>query len=693
MKIPNCRVLILGCISAVLSLTCAAVAAEDTRLPVRKVVLYKNGMGYFQHQGTVDGDARIEIPLSSSQLDDILKSLTVLDLGNGRISEITYNSTAALSRQLDELPIDLRTVQGILSFLNQLRGAELEIETPRGTLQGRLLTAEIRNRTTGNAQTEQVIQLSIFEPGGTLKALDLDSLGGIRFTDPNLAAEVERFLGLLNQNSQRDVRILGIRTAGSGNRDLFVSYTSESPIWKATYRLVLSPGRPSLIQGWAIVDNTTPLNWTDVELSLVSGAPVSFIQNLSQPIYGTRPFVPVSQGIQISPEVHGGALSVPADEMKEKAAFEMRDSSMAPRARMMESEAPMAMMAPAAAPLEVGDVMRQSRQPVAEARTAGEQFEYKLPGRITIGKNESALLPILQSELGIEKVSVYSRKNGLKNPRLAIWVRNDTGLTLDGGAFTVIDTNTFAGEGLFDTVQPGERRLLSYALDLGVEVDTESESTPRKVERVVVNRGNLILHRQQVEQFKYTVRNNADSNRSVIVEHPARDEWQLSGEAKPVETSADEHRFQVSVSPQTTETLIVEEKRPIETVYVLSTITTEQIAFWVRSKSISGDIENALRSITSKKEEIAQVDRQITSLRQNEETIFRDQQRIRENLNRLSRTPEESALRQRYIDQLTSQEDQLAQIRSQQADLEQKRMSLQNELDSQIGRLSYDQTI
>ncbi|MBM3788776.1 MAG: DUF1416 domain-containing protein, partial [Acidobacteria bacterium] len=285
-------------------------AQEQVPIPVRKVVLYKNGMGYFEHLGPVRDRQTVEISLPRSQMNDVLKSLTVIDMGGGQVAGVTYDSAAPLERRLAEVPIDLGQAQNLVGFLNQVRGAEVRIQSPGGPIAGRLMGAELQNKTAQGLSMQSVVA-TVLSVAGELQLVELESAGALRFTEPAFAADMLRYLDILSTRYQRDIRKLRIQSAGTGERQLYVSYTSESPIWKTTYRIVLDPDRKPLLQGWAIVDNTTPMDWTNVSLSLVAGAPVSFIQNLSQPVYGRRPVVPLPEGVQAQPQVHEGTIDLP----------------------------------------------------------------------------------------------------------------------------------------------------------------------------------------------------------------------------------------------------------------------------------------------------------------------------------------------------------------------------------------------
>jgi len=753
----------------------SVMAQQRVPLPVRKVVLYKNGMGYFEHLGAVRGRQSVEISLPRSQLNDVLKSLTVIDLGGGSITSVTYDSSAPLERRLAELPIDLRAAKTLVGFLNQVRGAAVKVETPGGAIEGRLMGAEPRERRESGS-TVEVVEASILTASGELRLVELESVGAIRFTDPSFAADLVRYLDLLSSRHDRDVRKLRIQTAGEGERQLYVSYTSESPIWKTTYRIILDPEEKPLLQGWAIVDNTTPLDWENVALSLVAGAPVSFVQNLSQPIYARRPVVPLPEGVQVSPQTHEGTLNLPTGEMGITGTVRDAKGNALPGVRIevlnlqgermglalsgvdgryrasvvpgtysvqaglggysaanydrvqvqsgrltalnfnlqpVDRDAGVAgnefrskpergvrrMDMAASSPMEeaesfemldeVGQMIRRQAPALAEAQALGEQFEYKLSQPISIRRNESGLLPIIHSEVEGEKVSLYNAGTDESRPRLAVWLKNTSGLTLDAGAFTVIDSNAFAGEGLVETIQPEERRILSYAVDLAIEVSSNTSTEQRRVDRVEISRGILRMERKLTEKRGYIVRNNDKKARTVVIEHPVRRGWNLIDTPAPAESTSGYYRFRLQAEPKSTTELTVREETPREMTYSITNVTPEQIALWIRQRAIDAEIEQALSSIVGTKTEINDLRQRIAALEREQSEIFRDQERVRGNLQRLGRSPEEASLRQRYIGQLEDQEDRLAAIRAEREKLEGRRVSAQRRLDEMLQNLTF----
>jgi hypothetical protein len=344
---------------------------------------------------------------------------------------------------------------------------------------------------------------------------------------------------------------------------------------------------------------------------------------------------------------------------------------------------------------------RQQRAPrisaasaAAQAADLGDLFEYKLKDRVTIHKNESALVPILQVPVVAEKVSLWNSSQNSPRPLRALWLTNSSGLTLDGGSFSVIESETFAGEGLIDAAKPGEKRLLSYAVDLGLRVDARAESQPQRVTRVRIVRGVMIQTSEMRQQTSYTIRNDDISSRSLLIEHPLRPGWKLSDSSPtPEETTSNLYRFRQNIDPQASATFTVLESTPTETRYELTNLTNDQIVFFERQKSITPELEAALRKIIEEKAQIAALDAQISS--QNDETkrIFSDQERLRENLKALKGSAEERALTQRYTQQLADQETRLDAIQRETAELLARRAQAQSTLDAMISSLVLDSTL
>ena len=675
------------------------------KLPVRRVVLYKNGVGYFEHTGRVHGDQDLRIEFTSSQLNDVLKSLTVLDLNGGRITGVGYNSVAPLSEQLKSLRLPLDETTTLESFLSALRGARVQVRSGAAVTSGRLLSVEEKITKRPPNEDIKTLELSVITDGGEVRTFPVTPALGVQVADRDLSEEIGRYLNLVGSARNQDLRRMTISTAGAGDRNVFVSYISEVPVWKSTYRILLpvkADAKP-LLQGWAIVDNTVGEDWKDVELSLVAGAPQSFIQELSKPYYTRRPVVALPGMAMLTPQTHEGTM----EEKKE-----VEEANLPPPPPPPPAAAPGAIGGPF--PLRaqayklkregvtggvVGgvpggrDFSAEAGESIvaAEGQELGDLFEYNLKEKVTILKNRSALVPIINAHIEAEKVTLWSAAS--PRPLRALWITNSSGLTLDSGAFNVIENNAFAGEGLIDPLKPKERRLLSYALDQAVRVDRKDEMESRPVTRLRIARGVMIQTSERRDHQTYTVRNSDTQARDVVIEHPVRAGWKLANDVKPEETSASTYRFRVKAAAGQTTILKVDEVEPLEQRLAVSNITDDQITYLASGRVINPEVEKALRRILEQKNQIAAIEQQMQQKKSQIDAIDKDQQRLRENMKALKGSQEEKALLQRYTKELNDQEDQLQAVRGEIKSLESKRNDARAQLDRMVMELTLDEKL
>jgi hypothetical protein len=686
-------------------------SASPTGLPVKRVILYKNGVGYFEHAGRVDGSEDVNIDFTTAQLNDVLKSLTVLDLGKGRITGVTYNSIDPLNKRLGALRLPVGEDTTTAQFLQAIRGARIDVRSGSTSATGRLLNVEQRDLPMKGDQKITVDEVSLVSDTGEVRTFDLTPATSVRIAEKDLNVEVGRYMHLLASTRDQDVRRLTISTAGNGERELLVSYISEVPIWKSTYRIVVPKEGKPLLQGWAIVDNTIGEDWNNVELSLVAGAPQSFVQQLSQPYYSRRPVVPLPENAMITPQTHEAALEESAKltappPLAAPQAIDINNGQIGGVIGGIGSGSgggvgtgrgagvgggTFSMNGRAFNQLQNFAALQSTTPAVAESRELGDLFEYQLKDRVTIRKNQSALVPILQARIDVEKVSVW---NPAETYVLrALWVNNTSGVTLDGGSFNVLEEDAFAGEGLVDAIRPGEKRLLSYAADLGLLVDAKQKEERQQVTRVAIRRGIMTHSSEERQERIYTVRNRDTSPRTVVIEHPAREGWKLADGIEPVESTASCRRFRVTVEPGKTATLAIKEYHPLFTRYELTNLDDDQISFFLSQKMINSEVEEALRKVLSQKNEVAGLDAEINSRKGQIKSISEDQQRVRENMKALKGSAEEKALLERYAHQLNQQEDQMESLRRQISELQQKRAQSQKTLDELVQGLSLEAKI
>lgn len=712
--------------------------APSASLPIRRVELYKNGVGFFQHVGQVHGNERVLIDFTTAQLNDVLQTLTAVDLGGGRVTGAGYNSTTPLDQQLRTLPLALDTDPTAPDFYRAIRGAHVQVTGSGTPVTGRILNVEVRSsapKADENASAPPASQryfLTVISDAGAVRTLELNGQTSVRLLDTGLHGDVDRYLQILSDRRKDGLRHLSLTDNGTGTRELRVSYISEVPVWKATYRVLFDSAagaigaKQATLQGWAVIDNTTGVDWNNVQLSLVAGAPQSFIQPISQPYYSRRPEVGLPQEAQLTPQTHesGDGPPPPPPMAAGVAGLGMGSASGSaggimgglgiagaptPTVRLQGSGSGGGLgsgrgaglgsgyggnmgggtySVNGAAPLSYEDSATASIR--ANTTTSGfdDFFEYKLTDPVTIAQNRSALVPILQVKVDVDPVTLYS---AVSNTSLrALWIKNTSTLTLDRGSFTVLQGGNFTGEGLLDTIHPGERRLLSYANDTAVRVtvDRAADRTVRRVQQVTVSKGILTSKVGEVRENDYLLHNAAAEARNVVVEVPRLAGWELSSDVKADETTPDAYRFRAATASGATQRLHIAQRHTLYTRYALLSVGEDQVFAQLQGEGDLSRVRSALQPVFDAKRKVAELDTAIAQQRDALSRVESDQTRLRQNLAALKNSAEERALVKRYTGELNTQEDRINNLRETMTKLQADRDAAQKELERQVEALT-----
>src|SRR5262245_9850160 len=492
--------------------------SAEQSLPLRRVTLYSNGVAYFERRGTVTGRAEINLSFKQSQVDDVLKSLVVLDLGRGRVGAVSYISSAPPSARLNEIPfsIDASTngdaAGGLAGVLEQLQGARVAVTAANRSVAGAVLTIGERQLPTEKDKPPvKTHTLVITTDSGELQSFDLNEGRAVKLLDEGARHDITQFASASASARRRDAKTITVTSEGEGQREMVISYTIAAPIWKTTYRVVLDPEGSPFFQGWAVVDNVSEEDWQDVSLSLVSGTPVSFIQPIQNPLYRYRPVVPIPQDLNLSPQIYeagevGGAQGAEnrltqAEANASRLSGQLEEmAAVANTARGgAKAAAESADNAIAASSLRanISGAIASGESGVETAATGsevGELFEYRVEQPVTVRRDRSALIPILQTKMEGERVSVYNEATRKDRPMHGIRLKNTSTLTLEGGSLTVIDGDAYAGEALIERLKSNEQRFISFGLDLGALVTTKLKGERRPVFLVRAQKGVFEAH-------------------------------------------------------------------------------------------------------------------------------------------------------------------------------------------------------
>jgi hypothetical protein len=674
------------------ALVLSVATLQPAELPVRQVVLYKHGVGYFERSGRLGPGESARLDFKASEMNDVLKSLTVEERGGGRITGLRYDSMDPLGRKLAEFPFRLADGQPLSAVFDQLKGARIELKFGGDTVAGAIVSGRLAPADEKRGEREQI---TLMLDGGDLRTFDLAAATGIRFTDTQLQDQFRDYLAALTASRSKEKRSVYIDSTDARARDVAASYMIPAAIWKSSYRLIFGESGQPVLEGWAIVDNTTGEDWTKVQLSLVSGRPISFVTQLYAPRYVNRPagelpdlyamapvvyeggYAEAAQGAQVAGGVMGGiAAPVPA----------------APAARPLMAQR----MAKSAAAEALGDAVTPFQERAAanstvavetSARELGDLFEYRLSQPVTIRKNESAMLPFLQQKIDARKLLIFSQR-GSEHPMNAAELTNSSGKTLDGGPITVYDSNAYAGEALMETLKASDKRLISYAVDLGTRVTEAFDSKQEVVREIHARRGVLTSKLAAEEVRTYTIRNVDQKAKTLIIEHPLRPQYALLNQ-KPVEKTSSAYRFEVKLAAAATEKFPVSEERVYETTVAVTNLTPDVILTYVRNKNLTDAGRKQLEQIADRKNRAVQISQALQDAEAQIRNVSADEDRVRRNISSLNQISGQQQQVQTYAKQLAGMETQLAQLRDRQADLQKQRSAVDEEIAKLVLALNF----
>lgn len=651
----------------------------DADLPITRITMYRSGVASYQRDGFVDGNATLRMLFAEDALDDVLKSLVILDSGGGRVGGVNYTVSEPVSRRLAALGLS----QGDLSMdglLKALKGVTIRY-TPFGanTPPEEAIVLGLSSREVPSQTGGATMSFVTLMQQGTIRSLPINAIGDFEIADAEIAQEFRGVLAELNRQRGELQKAVEVSLVGNDRRRVGAMYVAPAPVWKTSYRLVLDDtadvetSAKATLVGWAIVENTSDQDWDDITLSLVSGRPVGFTMPLSDPVYTPRPSFPVPIELAIAGQVYDDGMQLASELESSKLLGRMsarggRGDSFAGRAMEMADAA-----SPAASAFGAGS-MTNNAAAAASAGDAGEFFVYTVNTPVSVGRQSSAMIPLINEPINAARVSIYtSRGSGgsSDNPMRGVRFTNETDLELLAGPITVYDSSaggagggasgggTYQGDARIDRVGREDERLIAYAQDLDVKIDERSESPRRRID-VKIQDGVYTLRRWQWARTTYTIANKDERRpRTLIIEHPCRDGWELESDIEPRETTGSALRFDVAIKPATTHEFVVSHKRIESESLSLSGLNDATVRRYSADGSLPKDVRDVFVEYARRRAEIERAKDALGVLENEQQDIDANQARIRSNMNALDR---QSDLYRRYVSTLSEQEDRLGEL-------------------------------
>lgn len=656
-------------------------AASTVSLPLKRLVLYSSGVGYFQRDGQVEGRGQVALRFKVDNINDLLKSMIVQDFDGGQVHTVTYDSRDPLTKTLKSFAVDLTENPTLGQLLGQIRGEQVEVATPN-PVRGVLLGVETRREQAGDNHFLEVEYINLFTDSG-LRSIALPQIQHVQLLDPQINAELRQALTTLASSHERDKKTVQLAFDGQGQRRVRVAYIIATPVWKTSYRLVLTEQDKPFLQGWALVENTTDEDWQDIQLSLMSGRPISFVMDMYEPLYVPRPVVVPEVYASLRPQVYEQAIESAKEGAAGRAEHLQEERSLRSRRgpQAQEFALPLAQMAPAApppAPETPADLaLHQGVATAASAAAVGELFEYSIAAPVSLARQKSAMLPIVNAAIEGAKVSIYNERVHAKYPLHGFRLHNATDLHLMQGPITVFDGGRYAGDARLDDVSPGQERLISYALDVQTEVEPVRATEQQELVSVSLRKGVLIATRKALATTTYNLRNRDQKPRTVLVEHPFRADWQLVAPQTAAERTREVYRFVVSLAANQGSTLPVQEEKPLRQVVALTDPGLD-LGLYLRANQVSPRVKEALQRVVTLRDRLEQTRQQRQRLEQRIEEITREQERLRQNMQQLAQNSE---LYGRYVRKLDQQESDLEALQRDIETLKTTEQTQQRELD------------
>ena len=678
-----------------------------SKLNVKKVIIFKHGVSYYILEGSVIGTGTFELEFKIDEMDDVLKSLFVLDTSEkGFISSISYDAALETSQLLKSIMLNIPDSGSLSSLITQIKGADVKLTVTGGkTVVGTIIGIEEIEKMNKNEKTVEKL-LILLEENDEISKYHFSDFKSFNIQNDDIKKDLKFFLDTVISGKKKDAKKIIINCESGGadevERIIFVYYIRESPIWKTSYRLIMSKKQAQedkcLLSGWSLIENTTNQDWENVELSLVAGMPVSFKYEFYRPIFIQRPVIRPPKVLTVKPTEIEEGLEMEDYKEYEMDALEAAPRDMRKKAKMERPRAPR--------PAPSGTVgyggMRSAMsddalldkvkaQTQVQTKDLGELFEYNISNPVTIKRKQSALVPILTEVIKARRVLLYNKNEYDKNPNACLEITNNTNLTLERGPVTIIYDDNLAGEAIIPFLNKEDKRLLNYAVEQAVLITHEAKTESLSVHKITIGSGYSYEYYFTNMMTTYKIRNKTSEEKELYLDHPKTYGYKFVEKPIEPEETPNYWRFKITLKPKDAVTFNLKEQREDYSSNYLRNWSRDDIlkrvGFYVKQKFINEKLETQLKEIAAKIQELNQKKRNLSKLVEERNQMSDEQSRLRENISVLGEDTQSITLKERYVKKLNDQETRFEKISAETKKLTQEIDSLDKKIETKMNKL------
>ncbi len=679
-----------------------------SKLNVKKVIIHRSGISYFILEGLMKGSDTFELEFKIDEMDDVLKSLFVLDTSEkGYISSISYDAALETSQLLKSIMLNIPDRGSLSSLITQIKGADVKLIIAGGkTIVGTIIGIEEIEKINKNEKTVEKL-LILLQENDEISKFNFSDFKSFNILNEDIKKDLKFFLDTVISGKKKDAKKIKINCESGGDdeveRIVFVYYIRESPIWKTSYRLIMSKEQAQeekcLLSGWSLIENTTNQDWEDVELSLVAGMPVSFKYEFYRPIFIQRPVIRPPRVLSVKPtEIEEGLKSEDYGE------YEMDALEAAPREMMKKAKMGRRGMPPPAPAAVAGFGGRMTSimsddallekiksQTKVQTKDLGELFEYNISNPVTIKRKQSALVPILTEVIKARRVLLYNKNEYGKNPYACLEITNNTKLTLERGPVTIIYDDNLAGEAIVPFLNKEDTRLLNYAVEQAVLITHETKTESLSVHKVTIGSGYSYEYYYTNMMTTYKIQNKTSEAKELYLDHPKTHGFKFIEKPVDPEETPNYWRFKITLKPKDAITFKLKEQREDYSSNYLRNWSRDDIfkrvGFYVKQKFINEKLESQLKEIAESIQNLNQKKQKKSKLVEERNQMSDEQSRLRENISVLGEDTQSIALKERYIKKFNDQETRFEKISVETKKLTKEIDSLNKKIETKMNKL------